>query len=197
MLYVVTALCIAVLFPGPALAKSLYVSGYREVPVRTAPGADGSVMTSLKTGDEVSLVSNTGDYYLVMLPNGSRGYIAKSALTEQEPAETRLQKLDQSTQKQIKELQEKTEDQERRLAALRKEREQLEQARQSSESKALEQTRIATRLQAQQDVVAREANIKWFFAGVAVTFGGFIFGLIWSQVGRKNRRSSLSLGRLM
>src|SRR5262245_22593909 len=148
---VVVLLLVVVLFPAVALAKSLYVSGYREVAVRTTADGNGDIMVTLKTGDEVSLVGNTGDYYLVTLPSGSRGYIQKSAMTEQEPAEVRLQRLDQKTQQQIKELQAKTEEQERQLATLRQDRGQIENARKQAETKANEQAKRATELQAQQE----------------------------------------------
>lgn len=184
--------CAVALFPTVTLAKSLYVSSYREVPVRTSPDSVGTVMSTLKTGDEVSIVGNAGEYYLVMLPSGSRGYIPKGVMTEQEPAEARLQKLDQKTQQQLKELQAKAEEQERQLTALRQERGQIENARKQAETKAQEQSKRATELQARQEAAIRETNIRWFLGGVVVAFAGVILGLIWGSVGRRNRRSGLS-----
>jgi chromosome segregation ATPase len=81
--------------------------------------------------------------------------VQKVALTEQEPAEVRLQKLDQKTQQQIKELQAKTEEQERQLAALRQDRGQIDNARKQAETKASEPKRAAE-LEAQQDAIVRD-----------------------------------------
>ena len=192
---VVVLLLVVVLFPAVALAKSVYVSGYREVAVRTTADGNGDIMVTLKTGDEVSLAGNTGDYYLVTLPSGSRGYVPKSAMTEQEPAEVRLQKLDQKTQQQIKELQAKTEEQERQLATLRQDRGQIESARKQAETKANEQAKRATELQVQQEAAVHETNIRWFFAGVIVAFAGVILGLVWGSVIRRNKRTGLSFSR--
>jgi SH3 domain protein len=189
-------LCVVVFFPGVVFAKSLYVSGYREVGVRTSPDSEGSVMVTLKTGDEVTLVNSTGDYYLVILPGGSRGYVQKAAMTEQEPAEVRLQKLDQKTQQQIKELQVKTEEQERQLAALRQDRGQLDTARKQAETKASEQAKRAAELEAQQEGIVRDFYIQWFLAGAGVLGAGFLLGWIWRGiVQRSSRRTGLSFGR--
>jgi SH3 domain protein len=188
-------MCVVVLFPTVTLAKSLYVNSYREVPVRTSPDSVGNVMATLKTGDEVSLAGTGGGYYLVMLPNGSRGYVPRGVMTEQEPAEARLQKLDQKTQQQIKELQAKAEEQEQQLIALRQERSQIENARKQAETNVQEQTKRVTELQARQDAAMRETNFRWFLGGVVVAFAGVILGLVWGSIGRKNRRNGVSFGR--
>lgn len=192
---VVVLLLVVVLFPAVGFAKSLYISGYREVPVRTTADVDGEIMVTLKTGDEVSTIGNAGDYYLVTLPSGSRGYVPKSAMTEQEPAEVRLQRLDQKTQQQIKELQAKTEEQERQLATLRQDRGQIEDARKQAETRASEQAKRATELQAQQEAAVRETDIRWFFAGIIVAFAGVILGLVWGSVIRRNKRTGLNFSR--
>lgn len=196
MRFVIALLSVVVFFPGVVFAKSLYVSGYREVGVRTTPDSEGAVMVTLKTGDEVTLVNSTGEYYLVSLPGGSRGYVQKVAMTDQEPAEVRLQKLEQKTQQQIKELQAKTEEQERQLAALRQDRGQLDTARKQAEAKAGEQAKRATELEAQQDAIVRDFYIQWFLAGAGVLGAGFLLGWIWRGiVQRSSRRTGLSFGR--
>ena len=192
---VLALLCVVVFFPGVVFAKSLYVSGYREVGVRTSPDSEGTVMVTLKTGDEVTLVSGTGEYYLVSLPGGSRGYVQKIAMTEQEPAEVRLQKLDQKTQQQIKELQAKTEEQERQLATLRQDRGQLDNARKQAETKASEEAKRAAELQGQQDAIIRDFYIQWFLAGAGVLGAGFLLGWIWRGIAQRSRRAGLSFGR--
>jgi SH3 domain protein len=193
---VIVLLSVMVFSPGVVFAKSLYVSGYREVGVRTTPDSEGAVIVTLKTGDEVTLVNSTGEYHLVSLPGGSRGYVQKIAMTDQEPAEVRLQKLDQKTQQQIKELQAKTEEQERQLAALRQDRGQLDTARKQAETKAGEQAKRATELEAQQDAIVRDFYIQWFLAGAGVLGAGFLLGWIWRGiVQRSSRRAGLSFGR--
>ena len=193
---VIVLLSAVVFFPGVVFAKSLYVSGYREVGVRTTPDSEGAVMVTLKTGDEVTLVNSTGEYYLVSLPGGSRGYVQKIAMTDQEPAEVRLQKLEQKTQQQIKELQAKTEEQERQLAALRQDRGQLDTARKQAETKASEQAKRAAELETQQDAIVRDFYIQWFLAGAGVLGAGFLLGWIWRGiVQRSSRRPGLSFGR--
>lgn len=192
---VIVLLWVMVFVPGGVFAKSLYVSGYREIGVRTSPESDGTVMVTLKTGDEVTLVSGTGEHYLVSLPGGSRGYVQKSGMTDQEPAEVRLQKLEQKTQQQIKELQTKTEEQERQLAALRQDRGQLDTARKQAETKASEQAKRAAELEAQQEGVVRDFYIRWFLAGAGVLGAGLLLGWVWHGIAQRNRRTGRSFGR--
>jgi SH3 domain protein len=187
--------CALLLSPVGVQGKSLYVSGYREVTMRTTPSAEGEIMVTLKTGDEVSLVGNAGDYYLVTFRGGSRGYVPKSAMTEQEPAELRLQKLDQKTQQQIKELQAKTEEQERQLAALRQERKGFEDAKKQAEANAQEQAKLASDLQARQEAVERDFYIRWFIAGAVALLTGLAIGWMWGSFARRSRRGGLSVGR--
>lgn len=189
---VIVFLCVVVFFPSKVFAKSLYVTGYREVGVRTSADSEGTIMVTLKTGDEVTFISGTGEYYLVGLPGGSRGYVQKVAMTEQEPAEARLQKLEQKTQQQIKELQTKTEEQERQLAALRQDRGQLDNARKQAETKASEEAKRAAELEARQEGIVRDFYIRWFLAGAGVLGTGLLLGWIWRGIAQRNRRAGIS-----
>src|SRR5881397_3995435 len=147
MRLIVTLLCALCLFPSVVLGKSLYVSGYREIMLRTGPSLQHKILAILKTGQEVSLTSEEGDYYIVALPNGTKGYVLKTYLTDQVPAATRLQELEPQTQQRIKELEAKTQEQEKELAALREERTQLEAAKQQAEITTTLQTGHTSQLQ--------------------------------------------------
>jgi hypothetical protein len=121
--------------------------------------------------------------------------VQKSGMTDQEPAEARLQKLEQATQQQIKELQAKTEEQERQLASLRQDRGQLDTARKQAETKASEQAKRAAELEAEQEGIVRDFYMRWFLAGAGVLGAGFLLGWIWRGIAQRNRRAGLSFGR--
>ena len=55
---VIALLSVMVFFPGVVFAKSLYVSGHREVGVRTTPDSEGALIVTLKTGKETSSQSS-------------------------------------------------------------------------------------------------------------------------------------------
>lgn len=193
---IILPLCWLLLFPSMGLGKSLYVSGYREVMLRTGPSVENKILAILKTGQEVSVLGEEGDYYIVSTPNGTKGYVLKSYMTDQMPAEFRLQALEQKSQERLKELEAKTLEQEKELKALREERAQLLTAKQQAETTANEQTKLVEQLQAQQDENASERERGWFIAGAGVLLLGLLLGWMWGRTGRRQRRSGgLSLER--
>ena len=195
MRLIVTLLCALCLIPSVVLGKSLYVSGYREIMLRTGPSLQHKILAILKTGQEVSLTSEEGDYYIVALPNGTKGYVLKTYLTDQVPAETRLQELEPQTQQRIKELEAKTQEQEKELAALREERTQLlESAKQQAEVTTSLQPEHALPLQTPQGTTEHDGELQWFITGAGVLFAGWLLGRMTG--GRRNRHNGLSLGRL-
>jgi SH3 domain protein len=188
-------LCGVLCFPTLALGKSLYVSGYREVLLRTGPSLENKILVILKTGEEVSVLGEEGGYYLVATPNGRRGYVLKTYMTDQRPAEARLQEIEQQSQERIQALEAKTQEQEQELTTLREERAQLLTAKQQAETTANEQTELVSQLQAQQDTTTSERERGWFIAGAGVLLTGLLLGWMWGRTGRRNRKSGLSLER--
>jgi SH3 domain protein len=193
---IVIALYVLFLFPAIALGKSLYVrDNTNEALVRTGPSLANKILVILKPGQEVSLVGEEEDYYVVTTQSGTQGYVLKYLMTDQSPAEARLRELEQKTQQRIKELEAQTQAQEKELAALRGERAQLEAARKQAEAKAGEQTGLVAQLQAQQSALEREEALRWFLSGAGVLLLGVIVGRLWGAAGRRNRRNGLSIGR--
>ncbi len=193
---IIATLCVVLLYPASVLGKSLYVSGYREVMVRTGPSLENKILAILKTGQEVSLIGEDGDDNLVSTPSGTRGYVLKNYMTEQMPAETRLQEIEQRTQQRIRELEQQTEKQEQELLALREECNQQAAAKRQAEATANQQAELASQLQAQQDATANSNQQRWFITGAGVLLTGLIIGRVWGASVRRTRRNGLSLGRL-
>lgn len=186
---------ILLLIPTGALGKTLYVSGYREVLLRTGPSLENKILAILKTGQEVSVMGENGEYYLVETPAGKRGYVLKTYMTDQMPAETRLQEIERKTQERIQELEAQTQAQEKELLALREERAKLLAAKQQAEVTASQQTELLSQLQAQQDTTASERERGWFVAGAGVLLTGVLLGWMWGRTGRRSRKGGLSLER--
>lgn len=194
---IIAALCVLVLFPTVGLGKSLYVKDTSEALLRTGPSLSNKILVILKPGQEVSLVREEGDYYVVATPNGTQGYVLKYLMTDQSSTEVRLQELKQKTQQRIKELETRTQEQEKELATLREEQGRLEDAKKQAEVMASRQAELVSQLQEQQQSRAqsREA-IRWFLAGAGVLLTGMILGWIWGARGRRAHRSGLSMDRL-
>ena len=191
----IAALCALLLYPTVSWGKSLYVSGYREILLRTGPSLENKILAILKTGQEVSLNGEDGDYYLVTTPTGTKGYVLKTYMTDQPQAETRLKEIEEKTQQRIKELEARTEQQEKELAVLRREHSRLEAAKTQAEATANEQSERAAKLQTEQHASESENQQGWFVAGAGVLLTGLVLGWIWGASGRRNRRAGLSLDR--
>jgi SH3 domain protein len=186
---------ILLLIPTGAFGKTLYVSGYREVLLRTGPSLENKILAILKTGQAVSMVGEQGSYYVVETPDGKRGYVLKTYMTDQMPAETRLQEIERKTQERIQELEAKTQAQEKELLALRAEHATLLAAKQQAEVTASRQTALVSQLQAQQDATASERERGWFVAGAGVLLTGVLLGWMWGRTGHRSRKRGLSLER--
>jgi SH3 domain protein len=193
---IVTLLCVVLLVPTAALGKLLYVKeNTSEALLRSGPSLGNKILIILKSGQEVSLEREEGDYYVVATRGGTQGYVLKYLLTDQSPAEARLRELEQRSQQRIKELEVRTEEQAKELTALREERVQLEAAKTGAEQKTGQQTDLIAQLQTQQSLQEREESLQWFVAGAGVLLIGVILGRLWGAAGRRNRRNGgLSLG---
>jgi len=187
--------CAILVVPGVAFAKSLFVrDNTREALVRTGPTTENKIIAVLKSGQEVTLVEEQDSYYVVATPGGSQGYVLKYQMTEQSPAEKRIQEIEQRSQQRIQELETQTQNQQKQLGALREEREQLDSARKAAEERAQRHEDTLAQLRAQQSARASEEALRWFLAGAGVLFIGVLCGRLWGGTVRKNRRGGLTLG---
>jgi SH3 domain protein len=188
-------LWVMLLLPAVVFGKSLYVrDNTKEALVRTGPSTENKILSILKSGQEVTLVEEQEHYYVVMTPGGYQGYVLKYQMTEQSPAEKRIQEIEQRSQQKIRELEAQTQTQEKELITLREEREQLETARKGAEERALQHADMVAQLQAQQSARESEEALQWFLAGAGVLLMGVLFGRLWGGAARKNKRSGLTLG---
>ena len=218
MWLIIVALCGLMLFPAMGLGKSLYVKDTSEALLRAGPSLSNKILAILKPGQEVSLVGEEEDYYIVATPKGTQGYVLKYLMADQsskgarpqEPeqkTQQRIQELEQQTQRRIQELEQQTQqriqdletraqEQEKELIALREERGRLEDAKKQAEGAASQQAELVFQLQAQQRAAQSQETIRWFLAGAGVLFAGMLLGRLWGARGRGTRRSGLSLNRL-
>jgi len=204
---IVAVLCVLVFFPAAVLGKSLYVKDASEALLRTGPSLSNKILAILKPGQEVSLVREEGDYYVVATPNGTQGYVLKYLMTDQNLAEARSQELEQKAQQRVQELEQKAQqkiqeletqaqEREKDMAALRQERDQLEDAKKQAEAKAQGQAELVSQLQAQQRTTQSQEALRWFLSGAGVLFAGILLGWMWGARGRRSRRGGLNFDRL-
>ena len=168
------------LVPTVSLAKELYVSGHREVQVRTGPGPEHKAFATLQTGQSMQRVHREGDYYLVRIPDGRRGYVRRQHLTDKAPPEFRLRELEAQVKEQAEEI--------KRLG---QENAQLSEATSSHTER---ESAVRVELARLQDELARRENeesLQWFLSGAGVFLAGWGFSRIPFRR-RKSRQPGLS-----
>jgi len=207
MWLLIATLCGLLLFPAVGLGKSLYVKDKSEALLRTGPSLSNKILVILKPGQEVALVKEEGDYYVVSTPNGTQGYVLKYLLTDQsltaarevappqEPeqqTQQRSHELEQQPQQSIQDLETRAQEQEKELIALREERGRLAAAKKQAEDVASQQAELVSQLQTQQRGAQSQDSIRWFLSGAGVLLTGMLLGWLW---GSRGRRSTLRFSR--
>lgn len=152
-----------------AHAETVYVSGYREIMLRTGPSVEHRIIAVLKTGNEMNAVGEEGEYNLVSLPDGRQGYVLKSFLTDEAPP-----------QRQIELLTAKVESQATELEQLRGENVQLMANNDTLNKDNLSDRRVLRRLQQESTDLQRDMRLWWFVAGAGVLLIGWLMG--WTRV---------------
>lgn len=163
-----TPLCLGLLLallPGVSSGQELYVSDHREVEVWTGPGPDHNAFVTLKTGDAAQLVHREGEYYLVVIPDGRRGYVLQRDLTQEAPATFRLRQLEAEIERQAEEI-----------GQLRKDNVELSAAANAQADREAQIKAELERLQSERSQIEYTRNLSWFLAGAGVLLTGWLIG---------------------
>lgn len=162
-------------------AQLAYITGYREVMLRTGPSVEHRILAVLRTGNEMEVLGEDGDYNLVSLPDGRQGYVLKSFLTNEAPAERRLEELTGMVETQTVELE-----------RLRNENRNL-MARNDKLVKDHEGDRdMLQRLQQESASRERDERMWWFVSGAGVLLVGWLLGMTRVRLRRKARARSFT-----
>ncbi len=175
---------LVLLFPPFCYAQDLYVSGYRELMLRTGPSQGNKIIAVLKTGQAVKLISEAGeDYYRVALSDGRQGYVLKRYVTERIPPAHRVRVLEDQVAKQTQELN-----------RLREDNTRLQAAQEGTQRSAAEQEALLQTITAERNQLRRDTEISSFLAGAGVLLIGWLLGWTRLRLRRKSqRRPRLSL----
>ena len=160
-------------------AETLYVSGYREIMLRTGPSVEHRIIAVLKTGNQVEAVGTEGDYHLVSLPDGRQGYVLNSFLTNEAPP-----------RRQIEDLTAKVEAQAAELDQLRGEHLQVMAENDKLNKDNQSDRRQLRRLQQESTDLQRDMRLAWFVAGAGVLLIGWLLG--WTRLRLRRRARARS-----
>lgn len=204
---------------GHALAESAYITDEFKVTVRSGESAQHRIISMLKTGTSVNVVSRNAQsgYAKIKLPNGREGYVLSRQLLEKPVARDQLAALQEEVallktapgelqvklsgltkqynelQRAHKELGSMKRDIEQELASLQ--RTSANALRISSERNELrkqvaELTRTTEELQQEKRELENSSAQRWFMIGAGVTVGGILIGLILPHLRIRRRKDS-------
>ena len=162
-------------------AQKVYVSGYREVMLRSGPSVEHRIIAALRTGNEMEIVGAEGDYNLVSLPDGRQGYVLKSFLTEEAPPLRRVEELTAKVEAQAAELEQ-----------LRGENLQLMAENEKLNNNYQSDQRLLRRLQQESTNLQRDMRLWWFVAGAGILLIGWLMGWTRLRLRRKARARSFT-----
>ncbi len=162
-------------------AEKAYVSGHREIMLRSGPSVEHRILAVLQTGNEMEAVSEEGEYSLVVLPDGRQGYVLKSFLTGEAPP-----------LRMIEELTAKVESQATELAALRGRNTELLAANETLTKNSSNDNRVLRRLQQESSDLQRDIRLRWFLAGAGVLLAGWLMGWTRLRLRKKVRNRSFT-----
>ena len=160
-------------------AERAYVSGHREIMLRSGPSVEHRILAVLQTGNEMDVVSEEGDYNLVVLPDGRQGYVLKSFLTTEAPPLRRIEELTAKVEAQATEL-----------AELRGRNTELAADNETLAKKNSTDQRLLRRLQQESSDLQRDIRLRWFLAGAGVLLAGWVMG--WTRLRLRRRARTRS-----
>lgn len=168
-------------FSAVCHAQPAYISGYREVMLRTGPSVEHRILAVLRTGNEMEILGEDGDYNLVSLPDGRQGYVLKSFLTNEAPPERRLEELTETVATQAADL-ERLRNENRTLMARN---DKLAEDHEGDR-------RLLQRLQQESANLERDERMWWFVSGAGVLLVGWLMGMTRVRLRRKARARSFT-----
>jgi SH3 domain protein len=188
---------------GTAQADKRYVSDSLVLTLREAPNLDGRILGTIRTGDPVEVLEESGRHLRVQTEAGEQGWVAEQYITAETPkpmiiAQLRdeLDRLQERIRKyeggenpfldKLKAAEEsylqKVKELEQNAARLVDERNELKAAN------AGLNTEIRN-LQRQIKTLRGSGKLRWFLAGAAV----FCLGLIAGQISKRKKRYYIDL----
>jgi SH3 domain protein len=127
---------IAMLFlSAAAQAESIYVTDMLRLDMYSTEAMTGPVLLKLRSGDRMELLERKGRYAHVRSEGGKEGWVKSLYLVEEEPARTRVNKLEKSNvglESTVKELRVQLADEQKKVSLLEQQQGDAETLRQEN-----------------------------------------------------------------
>jgi len=161
-------LAATLLFSAAAAAESVYVTDMLRLDMYASEDMTGPVILKLRSGDRMDLLESKGRYAFVRSDDGREGWVKSLYLVEEEPARTRVNKLEKanaSLEATVKKLRSQLASEQARVKQL---------VVTDEEATALREENAE--LTEQMSQTETSVPIVWFFLIMFVTFAGGLVG---------------------
>jgi len=157
-----------------ARADIVYVHDQLRLGVRAAPSSSEKSIAVVKTGDALTVLGEEGDFINIRTESGLEGWVSKSYVSTEPPAQNRLAQLKQ----EFDALQQKYSNLQKQVAEGRKESaQQLEQSGQQDEQKQAELQQLKQDNEALREQLAQAQEKEKEEAPGVIERYGLLIGL--------------------
>lgn len=201
------ALSAGLIFASGSSAEKRYVIDQIVIMVRSGPSVEHRITAHLKTGDQVDILEQSGDWAHIQYARNKEGWVLGRYLIKDAPNALRAQKLTA----QVTTAQERLAVLEKDNLSLRTENESLKATLASVEghytdlkqgaedyqrmkeeyhqaTKSVEELRSKNHeLSVENSVLKDVRNLQWFLAGSGVTATAWLFGFFLGRTRRKKK----------
>jgi SH3 domain protein len=87
------AFVLAALLKVPAFCQNMYVGDITQLNLRAGQGVDHKVITTLASGEQVTVLSTAGDWTKISTADGSEGWVASRYLTAEKPPDVKIEDM--------------------------------------------------------------------------------------------------------
>jgi len=188
---------------GTAQADRRYVSDTLILSLREAPSSGGRVLGTIKTGDPVEVLEESGRYLRVQTEAGEQGWGGEQYITAETPKRVIITQLKDEIDRLrekirvyegaenpfLDELKAAEESYLQKVKELEQNAAKLVDERNELKSANAELNRELRNLQKRIETIKGSGKLRWFLAGAAV----FCLGLIAGQVSKRKKRYYIDL----
>jgi SH3 domain protein len=190
MLQPLRYLLMVTLFYGAFVqAESIYVTDMLRLDMYPTEEMTGPSMHKLKSGDRMDLLERKGRYARVRIDGGLEGWVKSLYLVEEEPARTRVNKLEQtngSLEKTVKKLRSQLAGEQGAVAELKQKQSGSAESTAATEKEIVNLREQNVGLEEKMSQYASSVPLSWLLIAMLLTLAGGVAGG-WYFVDRRSR----------
>ena len=172
-------LAATIFFSAPVLAETIYVTDMLRLDMYPTEEMTGSPILKLSSGDRMELLERNGRYARVRSEGGQQGWVTSLYLVEDEPARTRVNKLEQtnvSLEATLEKLRSQLTSQQAKVKELQQQQDGSAESTANTEKEVASLRDENAKLLDTMSQYATSVPIFWLFIAMIISLAGGIAG---------------------